>query len=181
MIRGANEVFMKRNQIVRCLVSSAVLAIGALVGGAQQRHALPVVSFAEVPLYPPIARAANISGTLHVVVTTNGRGVLSAHAQGGNKFLRDAAEKNAMSWRFTTHEPTTFVATYVYKLVDDLESQPDNSRVILRFPDNVEVDAQHLPGTHDMPISQTNGAASSEPRDPSLLHEAGHADPPKQQ
>ena len=70
-------------------------------------------------VYPPLARAANISGVLHVVITTDGHRVVTAHTRRETKYLRDAAEKNAMSWQFTTHEPTTFTVTYVYKLVDD--------------------------------------------------------------
>jgi hypothetical protein len=148
---------MKNNFFADCIMFSAVLLGGSQVGVAQQELALPMVSFAEVPLYPPLARAAKISGVLHVVVTTDGHRVVTAHAQEGHKFLRDAAEKNAMSWQFSTHEPTTFTVTYVYKLVDDLEPQPDNPRVIIRFPTDVEVDASPG-GTRDMPISTLNGA-----------------------
>lgn len=164
---------MRTYLIARRVVLSAVLLGCSLIGTAQQELALPMVSHAEVPLYPPLARAANISGVLHVVITTDGHRVVTAHTQEGNKLLRDAAEKNAMSWQFTTHEPITFTVTYVYKLVDDRELQPNNPRVILRFPTDVEVDTQRWPGTHDTPSDPPNGAA--------LNHEAGHADPPKQQ
>jgi hypothetical protein len=171
---------MRSKLITSCVVSSAVLLGGSLFGAAQQKIALPMVNFAEVPFYPPLARAGNVSGVLHVVVTTDGHRVVTAHAQGGHKWLRDAAEKNAMSWQFTTHEPTTFTVTYVYKLVDDLEPQPNNPRVIIRFPTDVEVDATPS-GTRDMPISTLNAAPVSQPSDATLSHESGHADPPKPQ
>jgi hypothetical protein len=56
---------MKSNPIASCVVSFGVLLGCSLVGAAQQEPALPMVSFAEVPLYPPLARAANISSVLH--------------------------------------------------------------------------------------------------------------------
>ncbi len=164
---------MKINLTARCVALSVVLLGGSLVGTAQQRLALPMVSHAEVPLYPPLARVANVSGVVHVIVTTDGHLVVTAHAKEGPKPLREAAEKNAMSWQFTTHEPTTFTVTYVYKLVDDLNPQLNNPRVILQLPTEVEVDAQRWPGTHDTPAAPPNGAA--------LSHESGHADPPKSQ
>ena len=145
-----------------------------MVGTAQQALALPMVSHAEVPLYPPLARVANVSGVVRVIVTTDGHIVVAAHANEGPKPLREAAEKNAMSWQFTTHEPTTFTVTYVYKLVDDLNPQKNNPRVILQLPTDVEVDALRWPGTHDMPSDPPSGAT--------LSHESGHvADPPKPQ
>jgi hypothetical protein len=161
---------MKTNLIARCVASSVVLLGSSLVGTAQQGLALPMVSHAEVPLYPPLARVSNVSGVVHVIVTTDGHVVVTAHAKEGPKLLRDAAEKNAMSWQFTTHEPTTFTVTYVYKLVDDLNPQLNNPRVILQLPTEVEVDAQRWPASHDMPADQPSGAA--------LNHEAGHTDPP---
>jgi len=162
-----------RSNLIACCVVSTVLLGGSLVMAAQQGLALPMVSHAEVPLYPPLARVANVSGVVHVIVTTDGHLVVTAHANEGPKPLRDAAEKNAMSWQFTTHEPTTFTVTYVYKLVDDLNPQLNNPRVILQLPTEVEVDALRWPGTHDMPSDPPSGAT--------LNHEAGHADPPKPQ
>jgi hypothetical protein len=104
-----------------------------------------MVAFAEVPLYPPLARTANISGVVHVVVTTDGHKVIATRVQDGVRLLSDAAEKNAKSWQFATHEPTTFTVTYVYKLVDDLKPQRNNPRVILQLPTDIEVDAERWP------------------------------------
>jgi hypothetical protein len=108
-----------------------------------------MVSLAEVPLYPPLARTANISGIVHVVVTTDGHRVVATRAQDGKKILSDAAEQNAKSWQFGTHDPTTFTVTYVYKLVNDLKPQRNNPRIILQLPTEVEVDAGRWPGTKD--------------------------------
>jgi hypothetical protein len=151
MIRGArSEELVKKNLLTSCVVSSTFLLGGPLARAAQQELALPMVSFAEVPLYPPIARVASVSGIVHVVVTTDGHRVVETHVQDGLKVLSDAAEKNAKSWQFTTHAPTTFTVTYVYRLVGKLKAQKNNPRVILQLPTDVEVDALRWPKTNDI-------------------------------
>lgn len=155
---------MKKKLLIGYVVFSALLG-GSLIGVAQQELALPMVSFAEVPLYPPIARVANISGVVHIAVTTDGHRVVETHVQDGPKLLSDAAEKNVKSWQFTSHGPTTFTVTYVYKLVDDLKPRKNNPRIILQLPTEVEIDDQRWPGTRDEHPS-TSG---------SLGHEASHA------
>jgi hypothetical protein len=166
MIRGARCEDLVKNLLTNCVVSSTLLLGCSLVGAAQQELALPMVSFAEVPLYPPIARVANVSGVVHVMVTTDGHRVVETHVQDGPKVLSDAAEKNVKSWQFTTHGPTMFTVTYVYKLVENLKPQKNNPRVVLQLPTEVEIDEQKWPGTRDE--FPTIGASS-------LGHEAGYA------
>lgn len=57
------------------------------------------------PTYPPIARAARVSGPVQVVVTISEEGkVIDAYAADGNPMLRQAAVEAARQWLFT---PTT--------------------------------------------------------------------------
>ena len=140
---------MKLNLLARCVVTCVVLLSGSLAGVAQQKLALPMVSFAEVPLYPPIARVANVQGVVHLTVTTDGHRVVSTQVQDGAKVLADAAEKNAQSWKFNDHQPTSFAVTYVFKLVTDIKPEQNNPRIILRLPTEVEIDEQKWPGTRD--------------------------------
>jgi hypothetical protein len=150
---------MKKNPLIYFVIFSAFLLGGSLAGTAQQELALPMISFAEVPLYPPTARAANISGVVHVVVTTDGHRIVATHVQDGPKALSDAAEKNVKTWQFATHEPTTFTVTYIYKLVGNLKPHRNNPKVILQLPTEVEVDALRWPGTKDMtPTVSSPGA-----------------------
>jgi hypothetical protein len=134
--------------------------------GTARQPALPMVAFVEVALYPPIARVANVQGVVHLTVETDGHRVIRTTVQSGAKVLADAAEKNAQSWKFTDHGPTSFAVTYVYKLVTDIKPAQNNPRIILRLPTEVEIDEQKWPGTRDE--SPTVGASS-------LGHEAGHA------
>ena len=57
------------------------------------------------PTYPPIAKAARVSGPVQVVVTISEDGkVIDAYAADGNPMLRQAAVDAARQWLFT---PTT--------------------------------------------------------------------------
>ena len=108
------------------------------------KAALPMVAAASVPLYPPLARTANMEGVVHVSVTKDGRRVTNAHAQDGSKLLAAAAEDNARTWQFAIHEPTTFAVTYKYVLSTNWKSDPNNPIVVLRLPDEVQISAPHF-------------------------------------
>ncbi len=121
---------------------------------------LPMVAGATVPLYPPLARAANVQGVVHVKITTDGHHVIATHVEDGPKLLATAAEENARTWEFATHDPTTFTVTYHYKLDAKLAGNPNNPIVILRLPTEVEVSSAPL-------VLDTSGT--------SAVYEDGHA------
>jgi len=123
--------------ILLILVVASMAFAGAAARGS--KIALPTVAFAEVPLYPPLARVARIEGVVHVKVTTDGHRVIGAEAQDGHRLLAAAAEKNARTWEFATHEPMAFTVTYRYKLATRAEGNPNNPVVTLRLPTDVEV------------------------------------------
>lgn len=89
--------------------------------GQEPTPALPTVAAAPVPLYPPLARAVNAQGVVHIEVQTDGHKVIQAHAKQANKLLIGAAEDNAKNWQFSTHTPVTFTITYNYRLADECE------------------------------------------------------------
>jgi hypothetical protein len=124
-----------------------ILAAGwALAAMAQEpKIALPMVAGAAVPLYPPLARAAHVQGAVHVRITTDGHRVIATHVEDGHKLLAVAAEENARTWQFATHQPTTFTITYSYKLVPEWKGDPGNPIVVLRLPTEVEVSRAPMP------------------------------------
>ena len=133
---------MKNNFLISRIVAMLLIATAtSLVATGQQTNmtAPPMIAAAGVPLYPKIARMARIESVVHVKVTTDGRRCIAAQAEDGHKMLAAAAEKNALTWEYETHEPTTFMVTYQYKLVDDLKDNPHGPTVILRLPTEVEV------------------------------------------
>jgi len=101
--------------------------------------ALPMVAAAAVPLYPPLARAANVQGVVHLKITTDGHRVIATHVEDGHKLLAAAADENARTWQFATHEATTFIVTYRYKLDPGLKGDPNNPTVLLRLPVEIEI------------------------------------------
>lgn len=146
---------MKGNFLWRAVGAASLLLLASLAIGAQQvRVALPMITSAQVPLYPPTARLANVEGVIHLKATTDGHRVVSIQVEDGHKLLADFAEENLRTWQFSPHTPTTFAVTYTYRLVTDLEPSQNNPRVILNLPSAVEVDALRWPGTVDMPAGK---------------------------
>lgn len=143
------------NRFLRTLSIALVVALVAFAGvvAQQSKITLPMVAGAAVPLYPPMARISNIEGVVHVKVTTDGHRVVGTRVEDGHNLLAAAAEENARTWQFATHEPTTFTVTYRYKLVTKWKDDPNNPTVVLRFPNEVEVSTRRWPGTVDMPGS----------------------------
>ena len=136
---------MKSCFVVLLLVTStfAWIAFGKThfsAFGQEPTPALPMVSAAPVPLYPPLARHTNTQGVIHVKIQTDGHKVVQARAEETNKLLSTAAEENAKNWEFSMHTPVTFTITYHFKLAD--ECDPNNPTVTLHLPTEVEV-CQH--------------------------------------
>ena len=113
------------------------------VQGQSQQPSLPTVAGAAVPLYPPLARVANVEGVVRLRIATDGQRVTSARVIEGNKMLAAAAEENIHTWTFSRHESTAFVVTYRYRLTGD--SHSDNPTVLLRLPKDVEISIPRHP------------------------------------
>lgn len=108
--------------------------------GQEQTPALPMVSAAPVPLYPPLARQTNTQGIIHVKIQTDGQKVVQTGVEETNKLLSTAAKENAKNWEFSKHTPVSFTITYRYRLADECDS--NNPTVTLHLPTEVEV-CQH--------------------------------------
>lgn len=142
---------MRLTSINRPLCAAALLILASYPIGAQQnRVALPMVVSAQVPLYPPTARLANIEGVVHIKITIDGYRIVSMKVEGGQKLLADFSERNLRTWEFSPHTSVTFTVTYTYKLVTNVEPTQNNPRVTLNLPTAVEVDALRWPGTVDV-------------------------------
>ncbi len=111
----------------------------SLVATAQNQKLLPIIAGGEFPLYPALARAAQIQGTVKIAVTTDGSRVVATHVESGHPMLVKAAETSAATWRFTKHEPTTFTVTYRFVLSKKHKGDANSPNVTLRFPTEVEI------------------------------------------
>src|ERR1700704_5854762 len=99
---------MKISLLGQIIFISFLVNASTAAQAPELKAALPMVASASVPLYPPIARTANIEGVRHVRVTTDGQRVKTAHAEDGPKLLAAAAEETVRTWQFAVHEPSTF-------------------------------------------------------------------------
>jgi len=103
-----------------------------------------VVTDAAVPFYPNNARLAHIEGVVRLQVSTNGETVSRVELFDGPLMLAIAARENVETWRLRWHSPTTFVATYRYKLLPDIACEFDDGTVVMRLPLEVEVSAKGI-------------------------------------
>lgn len=155
------EAVINKTAPIRYAILVLAVSITTAIYPQSQNIALPTVSFAAVPLYPPLARAAHVEGVIHVEVTTDGAKVVAARSKDSYKILADAAEENAKTWKFATHDPTTFTVTYRYRLVVEPKGNPT---VILRLPTEVEV--LTMPRLIDDPALGPGPTQSSAPQKP---------------
>jgi len=112
----------------------------------------PQLIRAELPVYPPIARTAHITGTVKVqvvvekggvadaqvksvvIVSTNGPGLTEEGQKKVGPILSNPSLANIKTWQFQAEDRTTFVVTYVYKIEGQETLLPENPKVVLDLP-----------------------------------------------
>lgn len=87
---------MRPTTTSRLVVLVVLIASTAISVYAQTT--LPNVTAAELPLYPPLARAARIAGTVTLRVVTDGERVADVTVQDGQPMLAMAAQDNIKAW-----------------------------------------------------------------------------------
>jgi TonB family protein len=123
--------------------------MGAIMAIGQQKP-LPSVISASVPFYPRIPQQAHIDGVVRLRISTDGNRVASVEVESGPPMLAQAAKENVKTWQFEPHSPTTFEATFRYRLLPskcDAECNCDSTEkpsVLLQLPTEVEVNAKEL-------------------------------------
>ena len=104
-----------------------------------QDSSLPVVQSAEMPIYPELARQAQIEGTVNMQVWTDGKCIVKVQTMGAHKLLMDAAEQNVRTWRFYPHKSQSFGVTFVYNLDREEVAGRANSSIASQLPTRVEI------------------------------------------
>ena len=103
----------------------------------------PQVTHAELPLYPPIARSAHISGTVEIQVLVE-KGIVDAQVKSvvidptngvvlneeGKKkisaYLSNPSLTNLKTWQFQSEDRRAFVVRYVYRIEGEETPVPEN-------------------------------------------------------
>ncbi len=104
----------------------------------------PVVIAGQIPLYPPIARAARVSGIVKMQVTTDGNFVTSIKVESGPPMLVKFTRANVQTWEFVQHKPTSFETTFEYVIEEPAQCSYSNASVKLDLPTHVRIGVKGL-------------------------------------
>jgi len=127
------------------------LGVGLIVGGTLSpalgqtaKQETPLLIAGTIPLYPRMALAAQIQGTVKIRVVTDGKRVVSLEAESGPPMLVKAAKDNILTWEFGEHKPMTFVTTFEYVIEEPAECGFSNGASVLNLPLEVRISAKGL-------------------------------------
>jgi TonB family protein len=130
------------------LLAVLLLAMCASGQSAQQRAATQATHYpnlirAELPLYPPLARAAHITGTVVIEATVEKGSVVETKVKSATSpALSNPAIANLKTWKFEPEGQATLVVTYVYEIRGKQTPLPQNPKVELDLPRFVKVTAR---------------------------------------
>jgi TonB family protein len=100
---------------------------------------------AELPLYPPLAWTAHVTGTIQVEITVQSGKVVDAQVKSSttrNPQLAMRTLENAKTWEFEPQGNATFLVTYTYAIEGEQTPLPENPRVELDLPHSVKIIAK---------------------------------------
>src|SRR5204862_7984807 len=107
----------------------------------------PILSAAQVPFYPHMARAARVQGAvfLNMTISPTG-GISSVQTVSGSPLLRAAAEENVKSWKVrwptTVLSPTSPVSKkveYLFRLTDKSGPADSPLRITIFGIERIEI------------------------------------------
>jgi hypothetical protein len=172
----------KRTALAVLLFAASASAFGQSTADTRASEATryPQLIRAELPLYPPIAQAAHISGKVEIQVTVEKGAVVDAQAKSVDVQISDPEHRavyddrakakvspylsnpslaNVKTWQFKPGERTTFLVEYVYRIEGEATVLPENPKIELDLPHLVTITARPLkPSCSDC----TGGAAGAE-------------------
>jgi hypothetical protein len=116
----------------------------SIVLAQDTRRELPLLIGGKIPLYPIIARAARVEGTVKLRVTTDGEKGRSIETESGPPMLVKSLKEDILTWEFAKHKPTTFVATFEYVIEGPDQCSYRNGVVVLRLPQEAHISAPSI-------------------------------------
>jgi hypothetical protein len=156
--------------VVLILAGSAGAQGTAQVPATEAAH-YPRLIRGDIPLYPPVARSAHISGTVEIQVTVEQGAVAKAEVKSVDIRIADPASRavydeeaktkvgqylsnpslaNVKTWQFQSEDRMTFLVRYIYRIEGDPTPLPENPRIELDLPRVVTVIARPFkPGCSD--------------------------------
>jgi TonB family protein len=137
---------MSYGKLLGMILLATTAASGQTAGPTPVQGAhYPSVTHAELPLYPPLALTAHISGTVTIQITVERGSVVDAQVKSSSTktpILSLRSLENVKTWQFESEDRVTFLVTYVYKIAGEQTALPDNPRIELDLPLLVKVTAR---------------------------------------
>jgi hypothetical protein len=135
--------------------------------------AAPILQGSALPMYPPIAKAAHVTGKVVVRVTVKDglmvqTDVLSKPAvASGGRWLESPTLENLKTWRFAADVTGAFTVTYTYEISGTETEEATNAKVEILPSLDVKITARPVKPTV-MYQKQSSPSADTSP------HEASH-------
>jgi TonB family protein len=119
------------------------LVLGLAFPAAALHASEPILTRADLPLYPPIARTARVQGVVEVEFNVlDGRVTSARIVRGASPILDRAALENVRTWQFIEGTSGIWKTIYTYKLEDDEVAEATNPRVEAHPPGHMTIIAK---------------------------------------
>jgi TonB family protein len=123
------------------LLSSSLIAQNP-EGNAAFTDQPPTLVYAEMPIYPTVARAIRMGGTVVIKVVINNGDVTTTTIQsdtGKLPILANSALANVRTWKFREKKQTEFLVTYIFEVGRGETDVPENAVVYFEPPKLVRI------------------------------------------
>jgi hypothetical protein len=177
--------------VVLLLAGSAYAQATVQIPATEPAH-YPRLIRGDLPLYPPVARSAHISGTIEIQVTVEKGAVVDAEVKSVDIRIADPARRavydeeakmkagqslsnpslaNVKTWQFQSEDSATFLVRYIYRIEGGPTPLPENPRIELDLPRVVTVIARPFkPGCSDCGAENHSGDVPTIDRKNGSLH-----------
>jgi hypothetical protein len=143
-----------RNVLRLCALSAVVLtaAFASSQTAPSAAPAPPILQGAALPVYPPIAKAAHVTGKVMMRVTIKDGQVvktepLSKLGPAVQRLLETPTAENLKTWRFASNVTGVFTATYTYEIFGEETEEPTNAKVEMLPSLDVKITARPVKPT----------------------------------
>jgi hypothetical protein len=144
LLGSIDKIVVMRTHLITLVVLFLALPLSGQSGSAA---AVPILQGAALPMYPPIAKAAHVTGKVILRVTVKDglvvkTDVLSKLDPSGQRFLETATVQNLTTWRFAADVNGIFTVSYTYAITGTETEEPTNAKVTILPSLDVEVTAR---------------------------------------
>jgi TonB family protein len=132
------------------IVGLLAVVLMAVSASGQTAPAVPILQGAALPVYPPIAKAAHVTGKVTVRVTVKDGLVVQTDVlskPSGQRFLETPTVENLKTWHFAADVAGTFTVTYTYEISGKESDDLTNPKVEMLPSLDVKITARPVKPT----------------------------------